>query len=45
MTVRELSGEDRDEWWVRAVAAYPPYAEYQEHTERPIPVLLATPRR
>ncbi len=45
MTVRELSGEDRDEWWVRAVAVCPPYAEYQEHTERPIPVLLATPRR
>jgi len=40
-TVRELSGEERDEWWERAVAAYPPYAEYQRRTERLIPVLLA----
>jgi deazaflavin-dependent oxidoreductase (nitroreductase family) len=44
MTVRELSGAERDEWWARAVAAYPPYAEYQERTERLIPVLLATRR-
>ena len=45
MTVRELSGDEREAWWARAVAAYPPYAEYQEHTERLIPVLLATRRR
>ena len=31
-------------WWERAVAAYPPYADYQERTERQIPVLVATPR-
>jgi deazaflavin-dependent oxidoreductase (nitroreductase family) len=42
--VRELSGPERDEWWQRAVAAYPPYAEYQTKTERQIPVLLATRR-
>lgn len=42
--VRELEGEEREEWWERAVAAYPPYAEYQERTERRIPVLLATRR-
>ncbi len=42
---RELEGEERDLWWNRAVAAYPPYAEYQERTERRIPVfLLETPR-
>lgn len=41
-TVRELDGQEREEWWERAVAAYPPYAEYQEKTERRIPVLLAT---
>jgi deazaflavin-dependent oxidoreductase (nitroreductase family) len=35
---RELSGEERDLWWKRAVAAYPPYAEYQERTDRLIPV-------
>jgi len=43
--VRELSGDERDLWWQRAVAAYPPYAEYQEKTDRQIPVFLATRRR
>jgi deazaflavin-dependent oxidoreductase (nitroreductase family) len=42
--VRELAGDERALWWERAVAAYPPYAEYQERTDRLIPVLLATPR-
>ena len=42
--VRELTGDERAEWWGRAVAAYPPYAEYQERTERQIPVFVATPR-
>jgi deazaflavin-dependent oxidoreductase (nitroreductase family) len=41
--VREVSGDERAEWWVRAVAAYPPYAEYQEKTDHIIPVLVATP--
>jgi deazaflavin-dependent oxidoreductase (nitroreductase family) len=39
--VREVEGEERRQWWERAVAAYPPYAEYQEKTERRIPVLVA----
>ena len=43
VTVRELQGEERAQWWERSVAAYPPYAEYQEHTDRLIPVLVATP--
>ena len=42
--VRELAGEERAEWWDRAVAAYPPYAEYQTKTDRQIPVFLATRR-
>ena len=41
---RELEGEERQEWWDRAVAAYPPYAEYQRRTERLIPVFLAERR-
>lgn len=41
---RELSGDERQEWWDRAVAAYPPYAEYQTKTDRLIPVLLAERR-
>jgi F420H(2)-dependent quinone reductase len=42
--VRELSGDERATWWERAVAAYPPYAEYQAKTDRQIPVFLASPR-
>jgi deazaflavin-dependent oxidoreductase (nitroreductase family) len=42
--VRELAGDERAQWWERAVAAYPPYAEYQERTQRTIPVFLATRR-
>ena len=40
---REVDGDERAEWWERAVAAYPPYAEYQEKTDRVIPVFVATP--
>lgn len=43
MSVRELEGEERETWWERAVRAYPPYAEYQEKTDRRIPVFLASP--
>jgi deazaflavin-dependent oxidoreductase (nitroreductase family) len=40
--VRVLSGDEKATWWARAVAAYPPYADYQAGTEREIPVFLAT---
>jgi deazaflavin-dependent oxidoreductase (nitroreductase family) len=40
--VREVQGDERKEWWERAVAAFPPYAEYQERTSRQIPVFVAT---
>jgi F420H(2)-dependent quinone reductase len=43
-TVRELSGDERETWWKRAVAAYPPYADYQTRTQRQIPVFLASRR-
>lgn len=43
--VREISGDERATWWERAVAAYPPYAEYQAKTDRRIPVFLASPVR
>jgi deazaflavin-dependent oxidoreductase (nitroreductase family) len=42
--VRELSGEERALWWERAVAASPPYADYEKKTRRQIPVFLASPR-
>lgn len=41
VTVREVDGPERQQWWERAVAAYPPYAEYQAKTDRRIPVLVA----
>ena len=39
--VRELTGDEKALWWERAVAAFPPYAEYQQRTERLIPVFVA----
>ena len=42
--VREVDGDERAEWWDRCVAAYPPYADYQERTERRIPVFVASRR-
>jgi F420H(2)-dependent quinone reductase len=41
---RELSGEEREIWWQRAVDAYPPYAQYQTRTDRLIPVFLVERR-
>ncbi|HEX6520356.1 MAG TPA: nitroreductase family deazaflavin-dependent oxidoreductase [Streptosporangiaceae bacterium] len=43
MVAREVSGDERAEWWKRAVAAYPPYAEYQQKTDRQIPVFVLEP--
>jgi deazaflavin-dependent oxidoreductase (nitroreductase family) len=43
MTAREVSGEERAAWWERAVAAFPPYAEYQQRTDRLIPVFVLEP--
>jgi deazaflavin-dependent oxidoreductase (nitroreductase family) len=40
--VRQVTGDERRVWWERAVAAYPPYADYQKRTEREIPVFVAT---
>jgi deazaflavin-dependent oxidoreductase (nitroreductase family) len=41
---RELSGEERAQWWERAVAAYPDYADYQTRTDREIPVFVVEPK-
>ena len=40
---RLAEGDERAEWWERAVAAFPNYADYQEKTEREIPVFLLEP--
>ena len=41
---RQVEGDERAQWWKRSVAAYPPYAEYQEKTDRQIPVFVLEPR-
>jgi F420H(2)-dependent quinone reductase len=40
---REARGAEREEWWQRAVAAWPDYAEYQTKTTRVIPVFVLSP--
>lgn len=43
VVAREVTGEEKALWWERAVAAYPPYADYQRRTDRQIPVLVLEP--
>jgi len=43
MIAREVTGDERAEWWDRALAAYPPYADYQKKTDRQIPVFVLEP--
>lgn len=42
--VRQIRGDERAQWWDRCVAAYPPYADYQQKTDREIPVSIASRR-
>lgn len=41
---RIAEGREREQWWERAVAAFPPYADYQTKTERQIPLFLLEPQ-
>ena len=43
MVAREIDGDERAQWWRRAVAAFPPYREYAFRTRRLIPVFLLEP--
>ena len=44
MRVREVSDTaERERLWKAAVAAYPPYSEYQTRTTRVIPIFVAEP--
>jgi F420H(2)-dependent quinone reductase len=44
MRVREIADPpERERLWKIAVKAYPPYQDYQEKTDRLIPVFLAEP--
>lgn len=40
---REVTGEEKATWWERAVAVWPDYQEYQDKTDRQIPVFVLTP--
>ena len=40
---RELSGDERAEWWERAVEVWPDYDDYQKKTDRLIAVFLLEP--
>ncbi|MGB0111731.1 MAG: nitroreductase family deazaflavin-dependent oxidoreductase [Ilumatobacteraceae bacterium] len=42
-TTRIVDGAERDLWWERSVAVFPPYDEYRQKTDRVIPVFVATP--
>ena len=42
-TAREVTGDEKAQWWERAVAAYPDYADYQKKTDRQIPVFVLEP--
>ena len=39
---REVFGEEREQWWARAVQTWPDYDEYQTKTSRTIPVFVLT---
>lgn len=43
MTAREVTGEEKALWWARAVEAYPDYDDYQQKTDRRIPVFVLEP--
>jgi deazaflavin-dependent oxidoreductase (nitroreductase family) len=43
-TAREVTGAEKAVWWERAVEAWPPYADYQEKTDREIPVFVLEAR-
>ncbi len=40
---REVTGDEKAQWWEYAVAAFPNYADYQRKTEREIPVFVLEP--
>ena len=44
LRARLVDGAEREQWWERAVAAYPPYADYQRKTDRQIPLFVLEPR-
>lgn len=44
MRAREVDGEEKAAWWARATEVWPSYDEYQQKTDRIIPVVVFEPR-
>lgn len=44
-TARDATPEEKPELWDKMVSIYPDYADYQERTERQIPVVVVEPGR
>ncbi len=40
----EATGEEKADWWARAVAVWPSYDTYQSSTERVIPLFVLQPQ-
>ncbi|NUS45083.1 MAG: nitroreductase family deazaflavin-dependent oxidoreductase [Mycobacteriaceae bacterium] len=43
-TAREVHGDEKAAWWARAAEVWPDYDNYQQKTDRRIPVFVLTPR-
>ena len=43
MRAREVSGDEKDQWWARATEAWPDYDTYQSRTDRVIPLFVLEP--
>jgi deazaflavin-dependent oxidoreductase (nitroreductase family) len=43
MVAHEARGAEKATWWDRAVEAFPDYADYQEKTDREIPLFVLEP--
>ncbi|WP_433085571.1 nitroreductase family deazaflavin-dependent oxidoreductase [Dactylosporangium sp. CA-052675] len=44
-TAREVTGAEKEQWWKRATETWPAYDEYQQKTDRQIPVFVLTPQQ
>lgn len=43
LKVREVTGDEKAEWWSRAMQVWPHYDEYQAATDRQIPLFVLSP--
>jgi F420H(2)-dependent quinone reductase len=43
LRAREVFGQEKDEWWMRADAAYPHFPAYRARAGREIPMLVLEP--